>query len=517
MFQRLTLFIATIVSIYLCGSANAEATSAFYDRVRELESGDQVRCAYPVGTFQSPEGSHSIQIKRIPESLYLERNFERLGIVQAYVVDANGIQTRTPVVLARLQDHSWKWIPLDQGYKSDREELIVLDRFFKNATLEHVRLSPDAHLSDDSTELRIPSDFRPYRWNGVLSFLKFYSGKKTKLANAADFLDQHQVRVPREFYEILRDPSFKNARSLRNYSAVLDLIYLKSKSLVGDSTLALTLSLIVTDLRERGPCGSVFGLRGREIVPLSLFDQEEPSYLEPSRLDGPQHFFGYAIFSQLTHFSGVISKASKERDYYFPEAKFLFQQTHVGAAKSSSLLTFESELPRLSTLDFRRPKRRRRVDVDRDLLYNDLGMEFGSRLLRDPQSLPSEVLKDPQFSEQRRNCGIGPARANKPWRAFDPSAEPLYVLNHPNEQAYQAALLEYEQGKFQSFLDVQKVVQNYSRLRDPVSGNPLQILSRLCIFGPNGGAEKYKTDEFCRLYEQITQRVAEHERMLYSY
>ncbi len=506
----------SLFSFSLIAQAEALTTAEFYSRARLLEEGDSQKCSYPVGIYRSADSRISLKLRPISENNEYSEQLQRLKLSQAYIAESIGLNIHHPALIVRAES-GWKWIDLGSHPSSPRMENILVGQFLKKSDPESVSKLPGAFLSDDSTVLKTPLTFAELKWDGVSTFKNFYSKIPKNMSNSAAYLSQTRIRVPVEFYSLLKDPSFRAAHRNRSYSKVIDLIYGKSKQLMVDPVQALTLSLIATDLRERGPCGSVYGRRGREVVPLSIFDHEESTYLEPSRLDAPQHFFGYAILTYLSNFPGTISTVSKEKDYYLPETKFFFQQLHEGSSKSSSIQTDDTRAFGVKIAGEERAKRRRRVDVDRDLFYNELGIDFGKRLQANVWALPGQVLRDSKFDKRRIEIGLFRAGYQRAWRAFDPNYEPHYILNEPNTEKFKTVQEERRAYEEKISQDITFLEFSYFQMRNPTADNPLYLLKKLCVYGPsheNGWHDQITTERFCEMYEDFTSKLAKYEKVI---
>lgn len=119
--------------------------------------------------------------------------------------------------------------------------------------------------------------------------------------NIERWYDNHTTRIPPKMFELFDDAEFKKAHAEKKYSKVMDMIFAKAKDVMGPGQTkeALMVSLLFVDMRQRGPCGAVFGLRGKHGAPKSIYDGEEFSELVGNRLDAAQHFFGYSMMETL--------------------------------------------------------------------------------------------------------------------------------------------------------------------------------------------------------------------------
>lgn len=245
------------------------------------------------------------------------------------------------------------------------------------------------------------------KYDGVATIRQFTSGMSKFKPNT--ILNNHSVRVPPEMYELLDDPDFIVARNEGRFSAMMDTIFSKAKKLMdGDLISALFVCLLVTDMRERGPCGAVHGLRGLTVVPRSLFDHEQPTFFDPSRRDAAQHFFGYAL-SVLVYGPQVTSayeSLRKRINYYLPGFRNFFP----GIGCHQTRRTFA------------RVTERRKIDLRRDYFYDELGSKFAMALRYNPELLPSRIILSPGGADKRKMLGLS-SRLDEPWMACDPNAE----------------------------------------------------------------------------------------------
>lgn len=241
-----------------------------------------------------------------------------------------------------------------------------------------------------------------------------------------------ETRVHRGMYSLLDSKDFREARDRSDNTKMVDLLWARALELMkGDKTAALYLALLSTDLRTRGPCGSFYARRGRELVPSTVFDGEKPSAFKEHRLDALQHFFGYAL---LQHIEGqavseVVSKISKDKDYYSPRLTNLFKHLHVLRSREATKDSGGFDL--ITSQYFERERTGNDIEVDK--FYNKLGIEFGRRLSKDGNSKPSSILNDTKYNSDRRDVGLASVGA-RDWYAFDPKLELPSVYRKPPEQ-----------------------------------------------------------------------------------
>lgn len=205
----------------------------------------------------------------------------------------------------------------------------------------------------------------------------------------------------------------------------MDIIYKKALEVSGgDKFKAKFISLLMTDLRGRGPCGAIRGKRGQLVVPQSIFDGEAATMFDKNRLDASQHFFGYALMQHLTggSLSPVVSYVGKQNQYYFPRLSNFFNNLHGGADPSGDWLR-----PSPSLTSAYQKKERLRIDIERDLFYNSLGSEFGNK-----ESLPSEVINNPKQTERKQKLGLRVSNVTD-WEAYDPYQEAPKAVSLPPE------------------------------------------------------------------------------------
>lgn len=366
------------------------------------------------------------------------------------------------------------------------------DRTFRIRTIEFDPKMLKAHLSD-GTHLK---------FNGGATVLDFV--KNSSRLNASTFLNNFDIRVPPEMFELYDDVEYQRNLKAGEYTQVMDAIFRKAQSIAqGNRRAAFFVALKFTDLRERGPCGAVFGLRGRLGVPPSIFDGEVGSEFKQNRLDAPQHFFGYALMADLLGSlpAKLSSEYGKEQQYWAPALAKSFQELHgsgrdapdagynaIGANPLAGILfPGESYIPTTRT----------RWDIENDKFYNDLGIAFGKRLKADPKLLPSAVINSPEFASRRLSLGIGrPLERN--WESFDPKAEASEIYLLPPKQRKP---FKYDE----SILSLRKKLES-NPTRAFVMEN-LSLIRSLCLnsadFMGYRYAEGYTADlaaPFCKAY-----------------
>ncbi|MEQ1879029.1 MAG: hypothetical protein ABL958_20485 [Bdellovibrionia bacterium] len=275
-------------------------------------------------------------------------------------------------------------------------------------------------------------------FDAIDSVKNFTKTQGRTITNASAFLNNRTVRVPPEMYSLLSDPAFVELKKTNNHSAVMDRIYARALEVMGGDTFnALFVSLLITDLRNRGPCGAIYARRGRAIVPDSIFDGEEGSLLQQNRLDAAQHFFGYALMEQLRggFVSPIVSTVGKAQQYYSPKTANWFKNLHGGTDLESGTDNLlgrgggSSEGENAWTTPYAR-KERLKIDLARDKFYNNLGMNFGLSLGLDPKLKPSDILNHSAFDDQKRGLGLG-VKADGTWKAYDPDREPPRLIALP--------------------------------------------------------------------------------------
>lgn len=285
-------------------------------------------------------------------------------------------------------------------------------------------------------------DMESIRYDGMATVDDFLSA--TRVPQNPNSLEQllgyPAVRVPPEMYALAEQPEFQNAIRNRQYSKVIDIIWQQALRLSnGDPRKAAYVALLFTDLRQRGPCGAVFGLRGRSVVPTSLFDGEAPSQLVENRLDATQHFFGYTLM-QLEAGNALpkaVSEMGKERQRYFPRVSVFFDRFH-GVSESGYDNSIVSPLrlaysgggEKFATTD----RVRTDIEIDVDKFYNDLGMEFGRTLRNNPKAPPSSVINSAAADERKGQLGLKPSTHDWEWQAYDPHRQVPKVFLLPPEQ-----------------------------------------------------------------------------------
>ena len=345
----------------------------------------------------------------------------------------------------------WKWIkpkksePMDLPFKSNNDFLASQEPLKK----KFLRIAESAANADNGGSNKdfdiVSIKFDKKMENGTVEngtkliydgteTIKDF-GKHVDGASLSSWMDNSHTRVPPQMYELFDDESFKRAREEGRYSEVMDRIYKKATDIVGPNKVkeALFTSLLFSDLRQRGPCGAVYGLRGREGVPTSIFDGEKPSELVMNRLDAAQHFFGYALMRNLSLGRGstVVSEVGKERQYWAPAVNEFFQRLH-GDIYDYPELGANFSVVRMGTTYS--GSQRTRADIEVDKLYNDLGIDFGATVNKNSSVLPSSIINSSAYDKRKTSLGLEPPNI-KEWRAFDPNKEyPIARVEPPEKR-----------------------------------------------------------------------------------
>lgn len=204
---------------------------------------------------------------------------------------------------------------------------------------------------------------------------------------------KYVLRVPNKMYEMQTNPEFAEAKESRKYTKMLDLMYEQSLQIArGDMGLALYFSFISSNMHARGACGAINGLRGHTIVPKSLFDNEmfEGSMID-SRQDSLQHFWALAFFSHRYPKSAVKK---------FGELRETLLESMSDSNEENVQCQYKLNLSK--------------IEGDKDILYNDIGLRFIQELEEDNSVRPSDIINSPEFDDRKMSLGIGPDSAS-PW------------------------------------------------------------------------------------------------------
>ncbi len=245
-----------------------------------------------------------------------------------------------------------------------------------------------------------------------------YNASHQSLLSLQDRLNEHGLRIPERMYELLTDPAFTAARDAKRYSEMYDRIFAKAREVTnGDVRQALLVSLLTTDLRERGPAGAIHGTRGQRLVPLSIFDNEDPTgSVIGNRYDAAQHFFGYALLAydagaSASAIISTVSKAELARSFgRFTRNLHFGRDPDFGADKIVSPFGPAQYITPIDA-DWRlRP----RYDHLADLHYNNMGIAMATALRTDPTTTPSSVINRPDWENERRAFEL-PADRSQPW------------------------------------------------------------------------------------------------------
>jgi hypothetical protein len=406
------------------------STGLFYDtksRMEVFSEGSEAVCFSAAGTYRFTKGdeTHEYEFLNLdPE--YLTK-FSDPFFKLAYEVNVDGKSNGLLILTAK----GWVMVePVNkEEYLTLKEPMIDRARMAVRGFVEReknpafkinfVKFSPDM-----LTGAAPGGGVFTYDSQGTIDrFVASHS--KT---NYSAYLNNRTLRIPPKMYEILDDPAFRRAHAEKKYTAALDIIYRKALEVSnGDKFKAKFISLLITDVRQRGPCGAIRGKRGKSIVPQSIFDGEVGSILYPNRLDATQHFFGYALMRDLTggDLSPAVSYLGKKNQYYFPKISNLFDNFHIGSNVGGDT---DGDGSRRFFSSIYKAKERLKIDVERDMFYNDLGMDFGSR-----DVLPSEVINEPKLTDRKRNLGLRAPNVPE-WQAYDPYKEAPRKVSLPPEK-----------------------------------------------------------------------------------
>lgn len=229
-------------------------------------------------------------------------------------------------------------------------------------------------------------------------------------------LNEHSIRIPPQMYDLLKDPEFIKARESRQNSKMYDLLFKQAMKLAdNDVAQALFIALLSVDLRDRGPCGAIEGIRGHGLVPRSIFDNEAPeASVIGARYDAAQHFFGYAMLAQKFGAKAAQSYSNISKSEWQKSFGRFFRNLHDGGEPDFD--QDDSFRPPIVAYWYQGADLRYRPEYDKlaDLHYNRLGIAFGERLMTSAESKPSEVIRDPKFKKFEFEMGLPHDRTN-PW------------------------------------------------------------------------------------------------------
>lgn len=341
------------------------------------------------------------------------------------------IETETGWYLTTLKEE------VDYPYPSTTQESSIMqafEDFYKRHRNNSQVLINKIVFNNDMTVGDL-EDGRKLTFDSRENIESFIAQNPMRITNSNAYLNNHTLRIPPEMYQIMHDQEFIQARQKRQYSKMMDLIYQSSLAVMGGNIRnALFVSLLMTDLRARGPCGSLYGRRGLEIVPPSLFDGEMPTLVFKNRLDAPQHFFAYAL---LRSFSGgsasqIISVLSKERQRLFPKFTQFFDRFHRINEPTGVDYDIGNPIRWMIRGEYATAERTR-IETDVDKFYNELGIEFWNQLSRSQTTIPSSILNSSWAEQKKVTLGLKPSNVPS-WKAYDPNLEVPRVVLLPPEQ-----------------------------------------------------------------------------------
>ena len=421
----------------------------YLSELKKSEEGSETSCQSAEGIFRSQEKPVSeLTVHRPAEEMIKSVGVPR-EISQIYIYEVNlekGILAHSS--LGWIRYTTAKKNLFNPGQPLTDAQLLIAWRekpetFFKHSMTLYDN-SEEILFEDAGTKVHFVFD-------GKKTIQEFSKKTPHDLAHVESFINNPNIRIPVEMYELLENQSFIVARSAGNFTLMFDLIYQQAlKTMNGNTFDALLVSLATTDLRNRGPCGARHGLRGRLLVPRSIFNFEKSTVVEPSRLDAAQHFFGYALLTQLTASaadesigvtaSKMVSFLSKEKDYYMPGLTNFFQRFH-GLNDSESVSQPRKGDARITYMTGKTfLAERRRIDIKRDMYYNELGVRFALDQSQHTNARPSEVINDPKTRIERYKLGIASPKIRSEWAAFDPNRAPIIVYNRGLAQTSERAL-----------------------------------------------------------------------------
>ncbi len=528
---------------YLANRVIQPKIDAYEDQLRKLSYGDQERCEHAGGVFDAQNEAGEKEKLRMS---YLKGDALKLmitdpSIKQALVVEGMDKNRERDSYRGLLLQTAkgWFWVKPDKSirmdlpYKSEQDftapgrpqQSMILREMAnaKNALTEHLKskTTPGFKIESLSFDNKMlagsGSTGTKLAYDGNHTILDYTSHQSTGINDS--WMQNPRIRVPPKMYELFTDPEFQAARTSRRFAEVMDRIYKKAQEVVGPNRTreALFVSLLFVDMRERGACGAVFGLRGRLGVPNSIFDGEEPSDVVGNRLDAAQHFFGYALMRNLSlgSTSRIVSEVGKERQYWMPQFNKYLQSFH-GSGIDAPEAGYNESYGGMGNFGISEPpwayvgKERTRSDVEIDKFYNNLGIEFGAQVGSRPSSLPSQVLNSRANDTKKLALGLEPS-TERSWQAFDPYKEaPVARVLAPDQRRI-VPVTQYQYDTLERLRwSGTAPVETLTLLRTVCENGGL-ARNALTTMGPK--ANGANSDRYCGIYNKT---MRENSAMLYE-
>ncbi len=427
-----------------------ELVRAYVEKFNKNFQGDEVSCSSLSGIFDFTNNSEVMKAKIEPvrfsdiESLtpLFDQSFNGVpkAIYEVNQLGSRGAKTKRALIVE--DDSGWKIIYNKGGIKkfkpsiSGLSELAPADfnqQALKALALKRKGVNTDGvkieELEFDKGMLKGASGNFSLEYKPVETINNFVKENPPSPKNLSDYIDNHSLRIPPQMYDILNDPKFIEARKNKKYSEQFDIIHEKARSLFpGQEITATLVSMITTDLRSRGPCGAIYGKRGK-ITPRGIFDGEETSMINGNRYDAAQHFFGYNLATTILgeKLTGTLSWQRKKRQKMGPKIRNLFTSLHLGATPLEEGGADEFDFEHYSKTP------RREVDIQRDNFFDQMGRDFNRAVKKDVTSKPSETINSSVYFSKRKKLGLcRPGSRN--WKAYDPELEPYIVTTKPRDE-----------------------------------------------------------------------------------